>query len=141
MRVGILLFGLAGFCLAGQASAGSRSVAFSAPHGFMGQRMAHAGMGPRMAHAGGFRHFRGRFFGGAAALDTLTTGTFDGGPDEAAIPPELPPPYPPPPYYYPAYYQPQLHCIRPLVIHVAAEKPATHLPRIIYGTNPPDCPE
>ena len=132
MRVGILLFGLAGFCLAGQASAGSRSVAFSAPHGFMGTRMA---------HGGGFHHFRRRFNGGAAALDTLTTGTFDSGPDEAAIPPELPPPYPPPPYYYPAYYQPQLRCIRPLVIHVTAERPAAHLPRIIYGTNPPDCPE
>ncbi|MEW6436337.1 MAG: hypothetical protein AB1508_04105 [Pseudomonadota bacterium] len=130
MRVRILLFSLAGFCLAGQASAGSRGVTFSAPH-----RFAVA----RMAHPGGFGH-RGRFIGGAAALDTLQTGTFESGPDEAALPPELPPPYPPP-YYYPAYYQPRPRCIRPLLIHVAAEKPAAHLPRVIYGTNPPDCPE
>jgi hypothetical protein len=133
MRVRILLFGLAGFCLAGQVSAGSRFVTFSAPHGIAV---------PRMAHPGGFGHVHGRFNGGAAALDTLQTGTFDSGPDEAALPPEFPPPYPPPPpYYYPAYYRPRPRCFRPLLIHVAAEKPAAHLPRVIYGTNPPDCPE
>jgi len=132
MRVRILLVGLVGFCLAGQASAGSRFVTFSAPHRFAAARMAH----PRA-----FGHVRGRFIGGAAALDTLTTGTFESAPDEAAMPPELPPPYPPPPYYYPAYYQPRPRCIRPLLIHVAAEKPAAHLPRIIYGTDPPNCPE
>jgi hypothetical protein len=130
MRVGILLFGLAGFCLAGQASAGSRFVTFSAPH-----RVAVA----PMAHPRAFDHGRGRFIGGAA-LDTLAGGTFDSGADEAAMPPVLPPLYPSP-YYYPAYYQPRPRCIRPLLIHVAAEKPATHLPRVIYGTNPPDCPE
>ncbi|WP_297296580.1 hypothetical protein [uncultured Methylovirgula sp.] len=135
MRVGILLAGLAGFCLSVQAQAGSGFVAMPAPHGFVGARMAHAPRAPVFGR--GRRHF----LNGAVALDTLQTGAFQTGPDESDAPP-LPPPYPPPGYFYPAYYAPPRRpCVRPLLIHVTAEKPAGRLPRVIYGTSPADCPE
>ncbi len=125
----ILLIALAGVCFAAPAFAASGFVALSAPRGFAVAHVVHVGPAGR-SHR--------RFFDGAAALDTLATGSFETAPEDAAA---LPPPPYPPPYYYPAYYAPPHPCFRPLLIHLAPEKHIGKLPRVIYGINPQVCQE
>jgi hypothetical protein len=137
MRLKVVFLGLSAVCLANPAAAASGFVVLHAPHGFAMAPAPHPGGHGDMRPRG--YHPYGQAYGGVA-LDTLPTGTFDSAPD--VYPDSLPPPYPPP-GYYPAYYQPPPHpCFRPLVIDlVPPEKPAGKLPRVIYGTKPPDCPE
>jgi hypothetical protein len=75
----LLIFVLAGFCLAGPANAGSRFVVLSARHSFSVPHIAHNAM----LHNGAILRNHRRFFGGAE----VTYGSFAGCrlPDRAGL--------------------------------------------------------
>jgi hypothetical protein len=131
----LLIFVLAGFCLAGPANAGSRFVVLSARHSFSVPHIAHNAM----LHNGAILRNHRRFFGGAeVTYDPLLGAGYPIGPDYSTG--DLPSPPYPPEVYYPAYYAPQPHCVQPKIIYLTDEKPVINPPRIIYGSPPQQCP-